>query len=151
MKCVVINLKRAHERRERIARQFENLNIQFEFFTGIDGRNFSKLELIQHTDGQSGTIDLEHPNMPGMLGCWLSHRQVWQTALEEKSKFIAVFEDDVTLHSKLQQALEILDETKANIVPKFDIIFLDDRRPHRQFVPLAKLSDEFTIGLVPTQ
>ena len=37
MKCVVINLERARERREKIARHFQGMKIQFEFFTGIDG------------------------------------------------------------------------------------------------------------------
>ena len=147
MKCVVINLKRAQKRRDQIVRQFENLSIQFELFTGIDGHELSEFDLIQHVDYQLGTINLEHPNIPGMLGCWLSHRQVWQIALEEELEMIAVFEDDVILDPKLQPALDIL-ETELNNLPSFDIIFFDDRRPHRSFVPLVQLSDEFAIGLV---
>ena len=147
MNCVVINLQRANERREQIARQFENVNLEFEFFTGIDGHELSEIDFIKNVDDQAGLINLEHPNLPGMLGCWLSHRQVWRNALEKGWAFLAVFEDDVTLSPIICKAMDII-ETNSENMYSFDVIFLDDRRPHRPFVPLHVICSDFSIGLV---
>ena len=70
MKCVVINLERAHDRRECIAEQFETLGIGFEFFVGIDGHELPEEDHIKYGDWQSDLVNWEHPNVPGMLGAW---------------------------------------------------------------------------------
>ena len=147
MKCVVINLTRAHERRARIAEQFETLGIEFELFVGIDGHMLPEEEHIRHGDRQSGLVNWVHPNVPGMLGAWISHRQVWRNALDEGLDMIAVFEDDVTLASNVGQLLNAV-EVAVEDGLTFDIIFLDNRRPYRPFVSLADIDHEFSIGLI---
>jgi len=147
MKCVVINLERAHDRRKRITQQFENLGIEFEFFVGIDGHALPKEEYFRYGDLQSGLVNWEHPNVPGLLGVWISHRQVWRNALDDGLDMIAVFEDDVTLAPNIEQLLNDV-EVFAGDRPMFDIISLDDRRPYRPFVSLADINHEFSIGLI---
>ena len=147
MKCVVINLERAHDRRERIAQQFENLGIEFEFFVGIDGHALPDEEYFRYGDRQSGLVNWAHPNVPGMLGCWISHRQVWRNTLDDGLDMIAVFEDDVTLAPNVERVLNAV-EVFARDRPMFDIIFLDNRRPYRPFVSLADINHEFSIGLI---
>ena len=39
MKVFVISLKRSPERRRYIEKQLDDLNIKFEFFDAVDGRN----------------------------------------------------------------------------------------------------------------
>ena len=104
-------------------------------------------DFIENVNDEAGLINLEHPNLPGMLGCWLSHRQVWQNALEEGLDMIAVFEDDVTLSPNIGEALEVVN-TKSKGTHNFDVIFLDDRRPHRPFITLYEICTNFSIGLV---
>ena len=147
MKCVVINLERSHDRRERIAEQFENLGLEFEFFTGIDGHELPEQEYTEYGDGQSGLVNWKHPNVPGMLGCWLSHREVWQVALDEGLDMIAVFEDDVTLDPNVEQVLSAV-EVGLDERLKFDVIFLDNRRPDRPFISLIAVDHMYSIGLV---
>ena len=45
---------------------------------------------------------------------------------------------------------QVLSAVEAGIdtSPNFDVIFLDNRRPHKPFVPLAYIDHEFSIGLV---
>ena len=88
-----------------------------------------------------------HPNVPGMLGCWISRRQMWRNALDEGLDMIAVFEDYVTLAPNVEQVLNAV-EVAAQDAPIFDIIFVDHRRPHRPFVSLADIDHEFSIGLI---
>ena len=147
MKCVVINLERAHDRRERIAEQFENLGIEFEFFTGADGHELPEEDYTRYGDGRSGLVNWKHPNVPGMLGCWISHRQVWLNVLDEGLDMVAVFEDDVTLDPNIGQVLSAF-EAGLDINPNFDVIFLDNRRPDRPFIPLAAVDYMYSIGLV---
>ena len=147
MKCVVINLERASERRERIAEQFEELGIEFEFFVGIDGHELPQKDYFKYGDQHSGLVNWNHPNVPGMLGCWISHRQVWLNALDEGLDFIAVFEDDVILDQGVKQVLSAV-EVGMDTIPEFDIIFLDNRRPDRSFIPLAAVDHMFSVGLV---
>lgn len=147
MKCIVINLERAHERRERILKQFEDLGIEFEFFVGVDGHELPEEAYITYADRKSGLLNWKHPNFPGTLGCWISHRQVWLNAIDQGLDMIAVFEDDVTLDQNIQQVLRAL-ETGLEIKPDFDIIFLDNRRPDRPFVSLGAVDHMFSIGLV---
>lgn len=147
MKCVVINLERALDRRQRIAEQFETLGIEFDFFIGVDGHRLPEEDYIKYADQQSGLVNLAHPNVPGMIGAWISHRQVWRDALEEGLDMVAVFEDDVTLDSNIGRALNSTEVARKDDL-MFDIIFLDNRRPYRPFVPLANLDHEFSIGLI---
>ncbi|MDE0309228.1 MAG: glycosyltransferase family 25 protein [Acidiferrobacterales bacterium] len=147
MKCVVINLERADERRKRISERFENLGIEFDFFTGIDGHKLPNEDYFKYGDRQSGLINWKHPNVPGMLGCFISHRLVWLNAIYEGLDLIAVFEDDVTLDSNLGQVLNAV-ESGLEAIPDFDIIFLDNRRPDRQFISLATIDQIHSVGLV---
>ena len=147
MKCVVINLERAYERRKRIVEQFEILGLELEIFTGVDGHELPKEDYFNYGDRHSGLVNWKHPNVPGMLGCWISHRQVWLNALDEGLDMIAVFEDDVTLDPNVEQVLSAV-EVGLDTIPDFDIIFLDNRRPDRQFIPLAVVDHMFSVGLV---
>lgn len=147
MKCVVINLERAQDRRKRIAEQFKNLGLEFEFFTGIDGHGLPNEDYFKYGDKYSGLVNWKHPNVPGMLGCWISHRYVWQNSLDEGLEMIAVLEDDVTLDPHVEQVLNAV-EVGVDSMPEFDIIFLDNRRPDRQYIPLAVVDHMFSVGLV---
>ncbi|MDE0309044.1 MAG: glycosyltransferase family 25 protein [Acidiferrobacterales bacterium] len=147
MKCVVINLERAHDRRERIAHQFNTLGIEFEFFIGIDGHQLPDEEYFHFGDQHSGLINWKHPNVPGMLGAWTSHTQVWRNALSVGLDMVAVFEDDVTLAPKVGQVLTAVEVAVENGL-MFDIVFMDNRRPYRSFVSIADIDHEFSIGLI---
>ena len=65
MKCIVVNLKRAHGRNERITEQFENLGIEFEFFAGIDGHELPEEDYTGYGDEQSGLVQLEASECAG--------------------------------------------------------------------------------------
>ena len=145
MKCVVINLKHAVERREQIDRQLTNLNIAYEFCVGVNGSELTEQEIIQHADLCSNLIDWEHPNAPGSLGCWISHRNVWESALNAGEELIVVLEDDAALSPKFANFLEYVARFE---LPRFDIIFLHNNRPHRPFTSLVSINPEFTLGLV---
>ena len=147
MKCVVINLPRATARRKNITSQFVNLNLGFDIFDGIDGHTLSIEHYGEHADYNSRLINWKHPNVPGMLGCWLSHRQVWRNALAENLNAVAIFEDDVTIAPNIKQVLSAI-ELELESKSIFDIIFLDNRRPYRPFVPLVRIDKAFTIGLI---
>ena len=147
MKCFVINLERANERRDNISEQFNALGIEFELFTAIDRLDLVEEDYERFADRQSGLTNWEHPDIPGALACWMSHQQAWQSAMDDDLDMIAVFEDDVTLSPHIKSILNSVEEGYGDKFT-FDLLFLDDRRPHKTFVPLADVDGQHSIGLV---
>ena len=147
MKCFVINLERANERRDNISEQFNTLGIKFELFTAIDRLDLVEEDYERFADRLSGLMNWNHPDIPGALACWMSHQHVWQSARVDDLDMIAVFEDDVTLSPHIKSVLNSISEGYGDKFI-FDLLFLDDRRPHRTFVPLSSIDSQHSIGLV---
>ena len=144
MKCIVINLERATERREHIIREFGAHDVQYEFFTGKDKRHLTENDFQAYAAYDAKFSNWKHPHFKGHFACWLSHREVWKKAVLDGENMIAVFEDDVKLLPDINDGLKLIEE----LTDQFDIIFLNNRFPGRPFVPIVKLSDEFMLGLI---
>ncbi len=147
MKCIVINLERARERRNRIIEAFEKLDLEFELLVGKDKLELEESDYIRHADRESGLVNWNHPNIPGLLGCWISHQRVWQSALERNIDLVAVIEDDSIISPHVKSTLTAISELHDDEFG-FDIIFLDTRHSHKYFLPLNRIDSKHTIGLV---
>lgn len=89
----VINLDSAKERLEKIARALHAKGIPFERVPAIDGRG-----LADPTQFVSTFSLLLRPKsfLPEEVGCWLSHRKVWQRIVKERIPLALVLEDDAS-------------------------------------------------------
>ena len=145
MKIYVINLPRARARRDAMAKQFREIDLEFEFFHGTDWRHLSSDDWGE-VDRTSREREGRRPLSPGMVACHLSHRRVLNTIATGKEEWAAVFEDDVSLAPDLGAAIQEL-ETSAT-TREFDIIFLHRNERTKVFVPLVAVDDRFRIGLV---
>ena len=58
---------------------------------------------------QFSLVNRRLPKMPGMPGCRISHRHVWQNVLDEGMDMIAVFEEDVMLDPNIEQVLSAVE------------------------------------------
>ena len=107
MKAFVINLARSVDRREAMARQLEDLSINYEFFRAIDagaGEHLSFPNCIGDRPGRSGK-----PLVAGESGCFASHYLVWKRAISAGEK-VVVLEDDDVLHPGILDALSIAEK-----------------------------------------
>ena len=85
MKNYVINLERAVDRREATIKQFDHHGIEFEFFSGVDWLDLTEQDFLENVDpkyllNSKKSVD---GSLPGLLACWLSHRNLWKFALVE--------------------------------------------------------------------
>ncbi len=144
MKCFVINLERAIDRRKKIIEEFGRQSVQFEFFTAKDKLQLNNRDLQEAGAFEARFLNWRHPDFNGHLACWLSHLELWKKAVKNDENMIAVFEDDATLSPDINVALDAIELASSN----FDIVFLNNRHPHRRFREMIKLNDRFNLGLI---
>ena len=91
----LINLDRSPERLAHVDKQFNGLGIVYTRVAAIDG---SRLSTAERADAG--------PRMSsGEVGCFLSHRLVWERIADCPEPFAAVFEDDIHLAPTLPDFL----------------------------------------------
>ncbi len=150
MKCYVIHLERATDRKETCINEFQNTEIEFEFVSGVDWRDLTDQDIEDNVDSQylANERKFKRPPVHGGLACWLSHRKVWRTALANEEELIAVFEDDCQLAKETKSALVAIESIFQNEGHQFDIVFLYNGKTRNPFLPVYKINDKFTLGIV---
>lgn len=142
MKIVVINLERAVKRRRQVVAGLKKLELDFELYQAIDGRNLSPEH--KASIDMAGFRGAGRPIRMGSIANWLSQRNVLVDLVEKGPDIMAVLEDDVTFSPELPSVLNALEESE---VP-FGIVFLH-RGPHkRRFVPDCRLKTGHRLGWV---
>ena len=142
MRCFVINLKRAVERRQNVSVQLNQLRLPFEIIEGVDWKYLDESHLpetIKHIKIKNSfrTLTL------GQIGCNLSHRNVLNWLVNSSEKMIAVLEDDVRLSNDFHEVLNTLEISTHD----FDIVFLGSRFKEQQLVNLIPLNEKFSFSL----
>jgi glycosyl transferase family 25 len=120
MKTFAISLQKNKIRREYIIKHLNKLNLDYEIFNAIDGRNLTKEDIAKYC---STKIVKQYPSKDyneGVIGCALSHYSIYKQILERKLKCAFVVEDDIVLPVNIK---DILDELEQNI-RKNEIILL---------------------------
>lgn len=91
MKNLVISLNSKTERRQHIATEFQEHNVNFEFFDALTPD-------IAAPYAQTLGLDLDKSQLTSTeLACMMSHVAVWKKAINERIPYITVFEDDIYL------------------------------------------------------
>ena len=96
MKIFVISLPDAEARRERSARQLEELGLAFEFFDAMRGDQVMADGYFDRCDEEEWLLNTGHPMSPGEVGCFASHRSMWQKCVDLDEP-IMIMEDDFQL------------------------------------------------------
>jgi len=89
IKAYLINLDRSPGRLEFMQAQFDALGLAVERVSGVDG------SAIDLTPYQGSRLT------PGEVGCFLSHRAIWQKLVDSSEERALVMEDDVRLSDAL--------------------------------------------------
>lgn len=143
MRIVLINLRRAAERRARMTQEFGALGLQYEIREAIDGRNLSAEHLAQ-VDRQGRRQLGLYPQANGSIANWLTQREAMKDLVENGPEMMAIFEDDARLTPDLPEVLGALEEQRFS----FDVVVLQRRHPRRRFIPEVRLTDRHTAGRV---
>lgn len=117
----VINLERRIDRLISFFNKHQHLGLPFRVFNAIDGK---KLEPCSKIQTLCSTGDYNYRR--GIIGCALSHIQLWQNFIKDaRLHYLIVLEDDVTLTKYFPQKLyNILSNNKPNSAQEFELLFL---------------------------
>ncbi len=97
LKSFVITLARAKNRRSQVQRLVENISGECEVLEGVDGRELSQEEMDSVYVRRLHLPSYPAQLRPGEIGCFLSHRKVWQRILDDQVPYAFVLEDDADL------------------------------------------------------
>jgi len=143
MRCIVINLASACERRQAIHKEFRKVDLPYELWPATSPSDLTD-EIKRSVDHQArDRLGLRRLDTAS-LGCLLSHLAIFRHLLESGNDMVAVFEDDARLHPDLPTVLDAL-EGKSS---KFDVIKLQRRYTYLPYVPVYQLLPSYSLGRV---
>lgn len=118
----VINLKRRTDRLIQFYQRNQNVGIPIKVFEGFDGKTLQPTPEIQALFS-SGDFNYRR----GIVGCALSHIELWKRFLTEPGEdYLVVLEDDVVLAKQFsQKLLQLLyDESEQPANERFELCFM---------------------------
>jgi len=115
-KVFVINLDKDTERLASIDKQLRSCNVNYERFSGVLGKNIGFDPRLTPFCAQFCT--------DGIKGCALSHRSIWEKALENKYETIMILEDDANLPPNFQERVR---DVLQRVPGDWEVIFLGCR------------------------
>jgi glycosyl transferase family 25 len=113
MKIFVISLPDAEARRERAAKQLGELGLDFEFFDAMRGEQVIAEGYFEHCDEEEWLLNTGHPMSLGEVGCFASHRSMWQKCVG-LGEPLMIMEDDFQLLPGFVGAVEQVAENIDN-------------------------------------
>lgn len=117
----VISLARDLERRAHAGRQLDRLGVDFRFFDALDG--VSGAQLFERCDDDAFVLHTGRAPTPGELGCFASHKALWQRCVDEDRPLL-IMEDDFKLSEEFPAAVEAAGE----LVGELGLVRLQDER-----------------------
>ena len=139
MKIFVVSLSSSVERRERMQRQLDQLQIEFEFFDAVDGikPNFLNSDKVDNalTYSRKG-YQLKN----GEVACFSSHYELWKVCISLNQPII-ILEDNVDISEDFPQLIEPLNR----VIQQFDYVKLAATLPAK-FNPIKQIISRYSLG-----
>ncbi|MEZ9575033.1 glycosyltransferase family 25 protein [Vibrio sp. 10N.261.55.F4] len=95
-KIFVINLESSIERRKNISCQLNELDLSFDIFNAVDGRDTPTHPLFERYNDKLSQAFRAKTLSAGQLGCYASHYLLWEKCVEINQPII-VIEDDALI------------------------------------------------------
>jgi GR25 family glycosyltransferase involved in LPS biosynthesis len=136
----VINLERRKDRRDHMQ---NILPVHHEFVNAVDGKILSPTKDLKRLfEGN------DFGSRKGVIGCAMSHYQLWKKLLTDTKEYYFIMEDDVEICDKFVQKLDVLDDA----MKKNDVCFLGyhvrskDKIEYTGDVTIHPLQKEIYVG-----
>lgn len=101
----VINLPRSVVRRERMEAQLRGMSLEYRLFPGVDGK--AEWDRLAPTlDAAAYRRNLGRAALPGEVGVYHAHLDVWRDFLAGDADVALVMEDDVVFHPEFMAAVQ---------------------------------------------
>lgn len=137
MKVFVISLPKSHDRRASASALLGAAGVDFSFFDGLPG-DVAPEAYFERYDEREYLINCGRPPTKGEIGCYASHRALWQQCVDSNEP-IVIMEDDFTLAGQFARALGLAKE----IIHEYGFLrFQLERRAKKR---LVKEYGEFSV------
>ena len=119
-----INLDKRHDRNLQLKNQLNNLKLDAQRISAIDG---SKLTLLERefVNEHNFLLTMKRPIRDGEIGCAASHRSIWQQIVDNDLNYALVLEDDAVIDKKILTLLN-----HSQFYQQFDLINLSSNSPY---------------------
>ena len=111
LRIYVISMAGSIARRRSVQRQLQSRNLAFEFLDALEGERGKAL--FEHCNEHSFILNTGRQPLPGEIGCFASHKSLWNRSVEENRSML-IMEDDFHAHdnfaSALRTATALIDE-----------------------------------------
>jgi len=135
-KIFIINLDKDIDRYENCKKQLFKYNINnYERFPGIDGSILTEKERKNITTDIGNIIA-----SPSMIGCGMSHINLWKKIVREGINKALILEDDFILKDNF---LYKFNNTFKNSPEKYDAIFMTDNTVHNKNIKFMDINKYF--------
>lgn len=104
LEIVVISLPNAAERRASVERQMRSAGLPFRFFDALSGPEALAAGDFESIDEREYMLNCGRRSVPGEVGCFASHRRVWQQCASGSAPLL-VMEDDFCLRANFRDAI----------------------------------------------
>ena len=120
-KCIVLNMEQRKDRKEKIQKVMEKQFVPFEIHNAVVGTNVIPTrqfyQLFQNNQFQYRC---------GMVGCAISHIQIWMKLINDTCDHYLILEDDVELQPNFKlKVVDLFDK-------KWDIVFLGHHKKNKE-------------------
>ena len=135
----VINLDCAETRMQSMDQQLSNLCISYQRIAAIKGVDLPTNEVEKVYSSKLNQQHFRYNLSLGEIGCYMSHRNIWQMMIEQNIEFAIILEDDLVINANFQQLF-----SQVNSLKNYDLIKL---AVNRNF-PAAqkkKITDSFEL------
>ncbi|KRF98362.1 uncharacterized protein Dwil_GK27803 [Drosophila willistoni] len=139
----MINLDRRPERRQKMENLFDELGLNVEHFSAVDGKQLNSERLqemgIQFLSGYEDPYHHRAMTM-GEIGCFLSHYNIWKQMLELNQKEVLILEDDIRFEPYFTgNALRVINQARNAV--EYDLIYFGRKRLKEETEPWVEGAD----------
>lgn len=127
----VINLTASKSRLEKITRNLHAKEIPFERIEAIDGRQLPDPAKFVSTFSR---VVRPKPLSPNEIGCWLSHKTVWERITAQKIPLSLVLEDDASPRVSFEELASVDLNRNALDLLRVHVIEPDNALRHNRMI-----------------
>ena len=141
MNIFVVNLDQSTQRLVEMRQRLEQLDLPFTRVSAVYGASLSDDELNRHYSSALNKRIYRRPLSAAEIGCYLSHRKIWQTMVDGNLAMALILEDDTEPGSQLPVVLEAIE----NLSRPWDIIKLYEPQTQKPLARSIPLRQDFSL------
>lgn len=103
--ALVITLRRSTARAEQVRRIIDRCPVPCAVWDASDGTKMSVEQIAEVYQPRLHTPHYPFKLRPGEIGCFLSHRRIWQKMVDESIPRLLILEDDIEMLPNFEQCL----------------------------------------------